>query len=313
MVWFSNPATKEINARAWLEHRGVEAWYPSEIRHRRIPKGKRKFAEYEARLVPRYIFARFTGRPQWDVLQGCKWLSRVIGVNGAPLPVTDEIMGQMSQVPERLEIIRRREAEKRVIRRGIGLRSLMVLCGAGLSMSQMSTLGLHESSQICSASGKSKSVLTGSERWQGLIRLTECAIFPMGRDTGSGLRHCHMVIARGTRRHAHVLACLCASLDDSEAMPGRDVGLFDSGLLPTALRVTSIPPALRRSKTVDMSADVFGMVDLARHGPDCRNRNRVQQDAAEMRRGGWPHATARLFVSSKSSDAYGAHCSVDQR
>ena len=115
---FQTPPQKEASAKAWLDHRGVEAWYPSEIRHRRIPKGKRKFAEYEARLVPRYIFARFTGRPQWDVLQGCKWLSRVIGVNGHPLPVTDEIMGQMAQVPERLEIIRRREAEKRIIRQG---------------------------------------------------------------------------------------------------------------------------------------------------------------------------------------------------
>ncbi|RDD69223.1 transcription termination/antitermination protein NusG [Paracoccus versutus] len=115
---FQTPPQKEASAKAWLVHRGVEAWYPSEIRHRRIPKGKRKFAEYEARLVPRYIFARFTGHPQWGVLQGCKWLSRVIGVNGNPLPVSDETMALMAQVPERLEVIRQREAEKRIIRRG---------------------------------------------------------------------------------------------------------------------------------------------------------------------------------------------------
>ncbi|WP_313353299.1 hypothetical protein [Paracoccus sp. (in: a-proteobacteria)] len=32
--------------------------------------------------------------------------------------MTDEVMAQIAQVPERLEIIRRREAEKRIIRQG---------------------------------------------------------------------------------------------------------------------------------------------------------------------------------------------------
>ena len=119
-AWFAflTPPKKEVSALAWFNHKGVEAWYPSEIRRRRIPKGKRRFAEYEARIVPRYIFARFTGWPNWDVLQGCKYLSRVVGINGSPLPVTDAVMAQMEQVPGRLEIIRKREAEKRTIHPG---------------------------------------------------------------------------------------------------------------------------------------------------------------------------------------------------
>lgn len=115
---FQTPPQREVSAKAWLERRGVEAWYPSETRWRRIPRGKRQKAPYEARLVPRYIFARFTGYPAWDVVQSCRWLSRVVGVNGEPMPVTDDVMAQMEQVPERLEVIRQREIDKRTLRPG---------------------------------------------------------------------------------------------------------------------------------------------------------------------------------------------------
>lgn len=115
---FQTPPQREASAKAWLERRGVEAWYPSETRWRRIPRGKRQKAPYEARLVPRYIFARFTGYPAWDVVQSCRWLSRVVGMNGEPMPVTDDVMAQMEKVPERLEVIRKREIEKRTLRPG---------------------------------------------------------------------------------------------------------------------------------------------------------------------------------------------------
>ena len=115
---FQTPPQKEVSAKAWLERRGVEAWYPSETRWRRIPRGKRSKAPYEARIVPRYIFARFTGYPAWDVVQSCRWLSHVVGVNGTPMPVTDEVMANMDQVPARLEAIRQREIDKRTLRPG---------------------------------------------------------------------------------------------------------------------------------------------------------------------------------------------------
>lgn len=115
---FLTPPLKEVAAQTWLAQRGVESWYPSEIRRRRLPKGRRPFVEYQARLVPRYIFARFTGQPQWHALKSCRWLSRVVGLGGCPMPVTDAEMAQMAQVPDRLGEIRRREQEQRIIRPG---------------------------------------------------------------------------------------------------------------------------------------------------------------------------------------------------
>ena len=115
---FQTPPLKETSAQAWLEKRGIEAWFPTEPRKRRLARGKRAFVEYDGKIVPRYIFARFTGYPQWDVLRGCRWLSRVIGVDGNPLPVSDDVMSQMEQVPQRLEVIRQRERDRRIISPG---------------------------------------------------------------------------------------------------------------------------------------------------------------------------------------------------
>lgn len=110
---FQTPPLKETSAQAWLEKRGIEAWFPTEPRRRRLARGKRPFVEYDGKIVPRYVFARFTGWPQWDVLHGCRWLSRVIGLDGSPLPVSDDVMAQMEQVPQRLEVLRQREMERR--------------------------------------------------------------------------------------------------------------------------------------------------------------------------------------------------------
>jgi transcription antitermination factor NusG len=108
---FMTPPQKEPSARAWFEFHSMECWYPSETRWRIIPRGKRKKAPYEARIVPRYVFARFTGHPQWDILRDCRWLSRVIGIDGEPAPITDEALGAMGQVPQRLEAMRKAAAE----------------------------------------------------------------------------------------------------------------------------------------------------------------------------------------------------------
>ncbi|MBN8292832.1 hypothetical protein JI664_12730 [Rhodobacter sp. NTK016B] len=119
-TWYAFLTTpqKEGSAKAWLEKKGVEAWYPTETRWRKIAKGKIKRKEYEAVLVPRYIFARFTGRPQWDLLKASRWLTGVVGIDGVPLPITDETLAAMEQVPARLAEIRAREEERRTIRPG---------------------------------------------------------------------------------------------------------------------------------------------------------------------------------------------------
>lgn len=115
---FLTPPQREASAKAWFEFHSIECWYPSETRWRIIPRGKRKKAPYEARLVPRYIFARFTGRPQWDILRDCRWLTRTIGIDGVPVPITDETLSKMQKVPARLEAIRKAEVERRTIRPG---------------------------------------------------------------------------------------------------------------------------------------------------------------------------------------------------
>ena len=115
---FQTPPRKEASATAWLDQRGVEAWHPVTTKIRRVPRSRIKSVPYETPVAPRYLFARFTGRPQWHVLKTCRWITRVVGVEDRPMPVTDEVMGLMASVPERLEIIKRREIEKRIIRPG---------------------------------------------------------------------------------------------------------------------------------------------------------------------------------------------------
>lgn len=115
---FQTPPRKEISATAWLARRGVEAWHPTVTKIRRIPRSKIKSKAYEAPCAPRYLFARFTGRPQWHILKTCRWITRVVGVEDRPMPVSDEIMSRMAQVPQQLEILKQREIERRTIHPG---------------------------------------------------------------------------------------------------------------------------------------------------------------------------------------------------
>lgn len=118
--WFAfmTPPQKEVSAKAWLEWHGVEAWYPVETRWRNVPRAKVRRKPYEAVIVPRYIFARFTASPAWHVLRGCRFLSRVVGVEDRPLPISDDVMAQIEQYPatlneRRAEILKRRQEEER--------------------------------------------------------------------------------------------------------------------------------------------------------------------------------------------------------
>jgi transcription antitermination factor NusG len=119
-VWFAfqTPPLAEVRAQAWLGARGVEAWYPTEVAWRRLARGPRRRVKYLRTVVPRYVFARFVGQPQWAALRECRWLSRVVGLEGRPLPISERTMAQMAAVPRRLEELRRREIEARTIRAG---------------------------------------------------------------------------------------------------------------------------------------------------------------------------------------------------
>ncbi|WP_395543258.1 transcription termination/antitermination NusG family protein [Neotabrizicola sp. sgz301269] len=119
-LWFAftTPPQKERAALAWLERREIEAWYPTQTKYRTVPRAKVKRQKYEAVVVPRYIFARFTGYPQWDILRTCKHLSGVVSYEDHPAPISDTTLMQMAAVPQRLEEIRERETERRRIRPG---------------------------------------------------------------------------------------------------------------------------------------------------------------------------------------------------
>lgn len=118
--WFAfvTKPQKESAAKAWLEKRGPEVWYPTETRWRKIPRGRVKRVAYEASVVPRYIFARFDHQPRWDVLNTCRYISGVVGVDGRPIAITDETLAEMAKVPLQLAAIRERKLKERTLAPG---------------------------------------------------------------------------------------------------------------------------------------------------------------------------------------------------
>ncbi len=119
-VWhcFWTPPRKEAAAIAWLDLRGVHGWRPVETRWRRITRGKRRKVEYLASVVLRYVFARFSGKPQWDVLRGCRWITGIVGVGGRPACITDDALSKMAAVPETLAALREARRAAREITAG---------------------------------------------------------------------------------------------------------------------------------------------------------------------------------------------------
>ena len=119
-VWhcFWTPPQKEAAAIAWLDRRGVHGWRPVEKRWRRAAHGKRKRVEYEASVVPRYIFARYEGVPQWDILRSCRWISGIVGVGGVPVCITDDTLAEMKVVPDTLAAIQAAKQAARIISDG---------------------------------------------------------------------------------------------------------------------------------------------------------------------------------------------------
>lgn len=112
----------EPSAKAWLERQGVTAWYPSETAYRRGPRARTKRQPYERRVAPGYVFARFTGWPQWDRLfytpPSSHYVRGAVGVEGRPLAITDEVLSQMAMIPDELARLRRQQQEARRIKPG---------------------------------------------------------------------------------------------------------------------------------------------------------------------------------------------------
>ena len=103
-VWFAftTPPQQESPAQAWLTKQGVEAWFPTETAWRIMARGKKRKVEYQRRVAPGYIFARFTGWPQWDVLKASRHISGVIGHGDRPVVIPEAAIAAMAQVPSRI-------------------------------------------------------------------------------------------------------------------------------------------------------------------------------------------------------------------
>lgn len=119
-VWFAflTVPQREASAKAWLEIRDIDAWFPTREAVRTIPRGPRRKVAYQARVVPGYVFGRFTGLPQWDVLKDSPYLAGVVAMGDTPAAITDEDMSLMSQVPERLAEMHRIAVEAKRVRAG---------------------------------------------------------------------------------------------------------------------------------------------------------------------------------------------------
>ncbi len=106
---------KEKNASVWLDFHGFETWYPTETCWRNVPRGKRRKISYERTLCPRYLFVCFDRQPDWSLLlskqahygAGGRFLSGVIGVNGNPTPINENVLMEMKQLPSMLDTKRK--------------------------------------------------------------------------------------------------------------------------------------------------------------------------------------------------------------
>lgn len=106
---FTTAPQGELPAEAWLRRNGVpECWFPTEMKWRIIPRGKRRKVPYMAPIAPRYLFSVLDKVPHWDVLfdRARGKLTGVVSRDGVPQPIPEAAMMQMQQVPQRLETLR---------------------------------------------------------------------------------------------------------------------------------------------------------------------------------------------------------------
>lgn len=116
---FTVPPRGELPASAWLSRNGVaECWHPTEqaFKRNRFKPGQR--IPYQRPVAPGYLFAVLPSCPHWDVLfaRSRGKLLKVVSHNGEPVPISEDELAKMRQVPQRLAAIREAEMQKRIIR-----------------------------------------------------------------------------------------------------------------------------------------------------------------------------------------------------
>jgi len=119
-AWFAleTPPQREARAIDMLSPHGIDCWCPTEPVWRVPRSGPRVAVQVERRILPRIVFARFTGFPNWDVMFASRHVSGFIGASGRPRAITDDEMMAMTTVPGRISELRAAKADAMRIRPG---------------------------------------------------------------------------------------------------------------------------------------------------------------------------------------------------
>lgn len=93
---------KEQAAALILNRAGVRAFFPREVRSR-VLRGKRK--TYKHPQVTQIIYAKFKGRPNWDVMQARKIITGVYCIGTTPIVLPPDVIRVVQGLPTSAERI----------------------------------------------------------------------------------------------------------------------------------------------------------------------------------------------------------------
>lgn len=97
----------------YLKQQKIYSFYPDEKKVK-VVKGKRR--ETSRPIVSGYVYAKFQGKPQWDVLKARRLITSVVSVGGVPFIVPQPIIKRMQGLTVEVQDLReaRREAERQL-------------------------------------------------------------------------------------------------------------------------------------------------------------------------------------------------------
>lgn len=108
-VWYglTTPPQKERAAKEYIIAQGLHAFYPDEER-RKVVNGKPRTVEVPS--IPRLVFARFTGRPHWDVIKDRPFFSYSQPFQGTQFSRKNikSLMSMRVKAAERRKVLRER-------------------------------------------------------------------------------------------------------------------------------------------------------------------------------------------------------------
>lgn len=107
---------RETRAKDWLARRGVKAFFPVEQKAR-IVRGVR--TEFQSRILPGYLFARFTAAPIWHRIFGAPYIRDAIRLcSGQPARIHPASLQSLLQLRAVAELIEERMAAAKALRAG---------------------------------------------------------------------------------------------------------------------------------------------------------------------------------------------------